>query len=103
MGGAYDFLTEEGAKLARYFPWSLPDAYISIRNAATARAARATNRSRRELETLNAEDVAVDVKPTTSSEFPRPAKRPAFSILQNTRGPKMRSWQEALDEYIRTR
>ena len=50
-----------------------------------------------------AEDVAVDVKPTTSSEFPRPAKRPAFSILQNTRGPKMRSWQEALDEYIRTR
>ena len=22
----------EGAKLARYFPWSLPDAYISVRN-----------------------------------------------------------------------
>lgn len=45
--------------------------------------------------------LAVVVKPVSSSEFPRPAKRPAFSILQNTKGPAMRPWQEALAEYIR--
>lgn len=45
--------------------------------------------------------LAVVVKPVSSSEFPRPAKRPVFSILQNTKGPAMRSWQEALAEYVR--
>ena len=45
----------------------------------------------------------IDVQPTTSNAFIRPAKRPAYSILLNTQGPAMRSWQEALKEYISTR
>lgn len=43
----------------------------------------------------------VDVKPVPSSEFPRPAKRPTFSVLQNTKGPAMRSWKEALADYLK--
>ncbi len=46
-------------------------------------------------------NIAVVIKPVSSSEFPRPAKRPAFSILQNTKGPTMRTWQDALAEYVR--
>ncbi len=45
-------------------------------------------------------DQTADVKPTTSAEFPRPAKRPAYSVLVNTKGPLMRSWQSALDDYM---
>lgn len=44
----------------------------------------------------------VDVKPIPTKDYPLPAKRPAFSVLQNTRGPKMRMWEDALDEYIRS-
>lgn len=46
---------------------------------------------------------SVDVQPTTSDTFVRPAKRPNYSILLNTQGPTMRSWQDALREYIDTR
>ncbi len=35
-----------------------------------------------------------------SSKFPRPAKRPQFSVLINTKMPGQRSWQEALKEYL---
>lgn len=47
----------------------------------------------------------VQVLPVTSEEFPRPAKRPAYSVLDNymlrmTVGDPMRSWQEALAEYM---
>lgn len=45
--------------------------------------------------------LAVVVKPVSSIEFPRPAKRPAYSILQHTKGPAMRAWQDALAEYVR--
>lgn len=38
-----------------------------------------------------------------SSKFPRPAKRPAFSALQNTKLPPLRSWQEAVAAYLRSR
>lgn len=48
-------------------------------------------------------DYGVVVKPTTSAEFPRPAKRPTYSVLKNTHGPDMRSWEEALGEYMRER
>ncbi len=47
-------------------------------------------------------NLAIDVKPVSSVEFPRPAKRPMYSILQNTKGPAMRPWQEALLEYIKS-
>jgi len=46
--------------------------------------------------------------PVTSEEFRRPAKRPAYSVLNNTMlrlegiGP-LRPWQEALDEYLSSR
>ncbi len=48
------------------------------------------------------ENLPVVVKPVSSIEFPRPAVRPTYSILTNTRGPKMRPWQDALAEYLRT-
>lgn len=43
---------------------------------------------------------AVTVTPCASSQFPRPAARPAYSILLNTKLPALRSWQEALADYL---
>jgi dTDP-4-dehydrorhamnose reductase len=43
----------------------------------------------------------VDVKPVSSAEFPRPAKRPTYSILRHTKGPEFRSWKDALAEYLK--
>ncbi|CUH94463.1 Spore coat polysaccharide biosynthesis protein SpsK [Propionispora sp. 2/2-37] len=45
------------------------------------------------------------VEPVLTEQFPRPAKRPAHSVLDNhmlkmTIGDPMRSWQEALQEYL---
>jgi dTDP-4-dehydrorhamnose reductase len=45
--------------------------------------------------------------PVATSEFPRPAKRPAHSVLENymlrmTVGDPMRSWQDAIEEYLKT-
>ncbi|MEW6407329.1 MAG: dTDP-4-dehydrorhamnose reductase [Patescibacteria group bacterium] len=44
----------------------------------------------------------IDVKviPVASNEFPRPAKRPKYSVLVNTKLPKSRKWEEALEEYL---
>jgi len=42
------------------------------------------------------------LKPCASAEFPRPAKRPAYSALLNTKLPLLRNWQGALDEYLNT-
>lgn len=47
----------------------------------------------------------VKVIPVTTDEFPRPAKRPAHSVLDNymlrmTVGDPMSTWQEALKEYL---
>jgi dTDP-4-dehydrorhamnose reductase len=47
------------------------------------------------------QNLAVVVKPVPSTDFPRPAKRPTYSILKNTKGPTMRPWQDALAEYVR--
>lgn len=47
------------------------------------------------------------VRPTTSEKFVRPAPRPKYSVLSDASlvpwGIEMRSWQEALAEYIRER
>lgn len=46
-------------------------------------------------------DNPIPVTPITSAEYPLPAKRPTYSMLQNTKGPEVRDWQEALKEYIK--
>lgn len=40
------------------------------------------------------------VIPCTSDEFPRPARRPHYSILQNTKLTSLRPWEEALEAYL---
>jgi dTDP-4-dehydrorhamnose reductase/glucose-1-phosphate thymidylyltransferase short form len=44
---------------------------------------------------------APNVVPCTSDEFPRKAKRPAYSVLVNTKTSPMRPWKEALEDYLR--
>ncbi len=43
-----------------------------------------------------------DVKliPSKSADYPRPAKRPMFSILLNTKFEQLRDWKDALREYL---
>lgn len=41
--------------------------------------------------------------PISGEGLARAAKRPAFSVLVNTKLPKMRPWEEALAEYLKTR
>lgn len=43
-----------------------------------------------------------EVMPVASAEFPRPAKRPHSSVLKNTKRPKLRSYREALTEYLKS-
>lgn len=38
--------------------------------------------------------------PVSASAYPRPAKRPAHSVLRSTKLPPMRRWEEALAEYL---
>jgi len=42
----------------------------------------------------------VKITPVTSEEFPRPAKRPHYSTLINTKTTSLRSWKEAVKEYV---
>lgn len=46
---------------------------------------------------------SVKLIPVSADKFPRPAKRPKYSILVNTKLPPMRSWEEALAEYLETK
>ncbi|MCK5413659.1 MAG: dTDP-4-dehydrorhamnose reductase [Candidatus Pacebacteria bacterium] len=41
-----------------------------------------------------------NVKPVKTEEFPTPAKRPTYSMLVNTKLSSMRSWEDALEEYL---
>jgi len=50
----------------------------------------------------------VDIEPVASAEFPRPAPRPAYSVLDTSRltallGRPMPRWQDALARYLGTR
>ena len=49
-----------------------------------------------------AANLSLQVIPQSTEESSRPAKRPACSILTNTRFPLLRSHKEALREYVRT-
>ncbi len=45
-----------------------------------------------------------EVQPCTTEEFPRPARRPAFSVLESERNaPELPAWQEGLDAYFGVR
>ncbi|MFA4942514.1 MAG: dTDP-4-dehydrorhamnose reductase [Patescibacteria group bacterium] len=44
--------------------------------------------------------INVKLIPVSSGEFPRPAKRPKFSVLINTKTPPLRDFSEALAEYL---
>jgi len=44
--------------------------------------------------------IDIKVTPVASSEFPTPAKRPAYSALVNTKLPLSRNWEEALGDYL---
>lgn len=54
-------------------------------------------------EIFKAEGIKVAVRAVTSDEFVRPAKRPSYSVLLATKGPRLRPWQNALHEYIKSR
>ncbi|RLC39153.1 dTDP-4-dehydrorhamnose reductase [Candidatus Falkowbacteria bacterium] len=44
--------------------------------------------------------IKVKVKPVKSDKFPRPAKRPKYSVLLNTKLKPLQSYEEALKEYL---
>jgi len=44
--------------------------------------------------------LSTSVVPCSVNEFPQPARRPAYSALQNTKLPPLRDWQDALQDYI---
>jgi dTDP-4-dehydrorhamnose reductase len=47
--------------------------------------------------------IKIKLNRTTLSAFPRKAKVPTTSILKNTKLPKLRDWEDALEEYIKTK
>lgn len=52
-------------------------------------------------EIFNILGIPQEIIPITSSELNRPAKRPKYSILQNTRLPALRHWKQTLAEYLK--
>ncbi len=44
--------------------------------------------------------IKTNLKPVPAAKFPRPAKRPAYSILLNTKTEPLRDWKDALKEYL---
>lgn len=53
------------------------------------------------LKIFKQKQLEVNCIPVASNEFPRSAKRPAFSELINTKMPKQRHWAEALADYLK--
>lgn len=51
-------------------------------------------------EAFSRKGLAVVTHPVSSSEFPRAAQRPRYGFLNNTKLPALRTWQEALAEYL---
>jgi dTDP-4-dehydrorhamnose reductase len=54
-------------------------------------------------EIVGAGAVSCEVKPCSTAEMPRPATRPAYSVLRSERGedaPSLPDWREGLAEYI---
>lgn len=47
--------------------------------------------------------IKTEIIPVSSEEFPRPAKRPYYSVLLNTKLNPLRSYKDALKEYLRNK
>ena len=52
-------------------------------------------------EALKLKNISCKLIPVTASQFPRPAARPKYSILLNTKLSPARSWRKALKEYLK--
>lgn len=56
-------------------------------------------------EILEAAGLSTPVRPVSTAQFPRPAKRPAYSVLRSARhdAPALPHWREGLSEYLNAR
>ena len=52
-------------------------------------------------EALRLAEIKTPINPCSTDEFPRPAKRPAYSVMDNAGS--CRDWREALQDYIKER
>jgi len=46
-------------------------------------------------------NVKIKINPVSPVKFPRPARRPQYSVLENSKFPKLRTYQGALREYLK--
>lgn len=53
-------------------------------------------------EILKIKEIDIPVEPVLGSSFPRPAKRSHYELLNNTKLTPLRSWQEALQDYLKS-
>jgi len=51
-------------------------------------------------EIFKIKNIDVKVNPIKSEEYPLPTPRPQYSILNNTKANQLRSWQDALKDYL---
>lgn len=51
-------------------------------------------------EIFKIKNISIEIAPVSGDKFPRPAKRPMYSELLNTKLPVQRDWKEALNEYL---
>lgn len=51
-------------------------------------------------EIFKIKQINIEIAPVSGDKFPRPAKRPMYSELLNTKLPAQRDWKEALNEYL---
>jgi len=52
-------------------------------------------------EVFKIKNITTPLQPITSDQYPTRASRPAYAVLLNTKFSKMRSWQEALRDYLK--
>lgn len=52
-------------------------------------------------EVLKIKNLSLNITPVSGDTFPRPARRPFSSVLRNTKRSKLRSWKEALADYLK--
>lgn len=57
------------------------------------------------VEIMRATGTAVELRPCTTAEFPRPARRPAYSVLRSERdgAPPLPHWRAGLSDYLSAR